>query len=325
MSNAKPKVAFYWCASCGGCEETVVDLAERVLEVVAAVDIVFWPCAMDYKVKDVAAMADGEIAVAFVNGAVRTEEQEHMARLLRRKAGVVVSFGSCSTHGGIPSLANLTSRKAIFDRSYHNSPTVENPDTTEPQTRSSLDGHELRLPAFYETVRKLSDVVEVDYYMPGCPPTSDNLAEAIGVILSGNLPPKGATLTPDKALCSTCKLNESKPDDVAIGELKRVVDVELDPQTCYLAQGVVCMGPATRDGCGGLCIEGNMPCTGCYGPTEKARDQGAKMIAALGGIVAAETPEELEKATGRLNDPAGTFYRYTLAASMLGSRRKGVQ
>ena len=73
--NEKPKVAFYWCASCGGCEETVLDLDERVLDVVAAVDIVFWPVALDFKRHDVEAMPDGSILAAFVNGAVRTSEQ----------------------------------------------------------------------------------------------------------------------------------------------------------------------------------------------------------------------------------------------------------
>ena len=77
---SKPKVAFYWCASCGGCEEAVVDLAEDILKVVEAVEFVFWPVAMDFKVKDVEALQDGEIAVSFINGAIRTGEQEHMAK-----------------------------------------------------------------------------------------------------------------------------------------------------------------------------------------------------------------------------------------------------
>ena len=73
---AKPKVALYWCASCGGCEETVVDLNENVLKVTEAVDIVFWPVALDFKRKHVEAMGKGEIAVALINGAIRTSEQE---------------------------------------------------------------------------------------------------------------------------------------------------------------------------------------------------------------------------------------------------------
>ncbi len=319
---SKPKVAFYWCASCGGCEEAVVDLAEKVLDVVAAVDIVFWPCAMDMKYKDVEAMKDGELAVAFINGAIRTEEQEHIAKLLRKKAQVVIAFGSCATHGGIPALANLTSKRKIFERSYHKSPTVDNPKGTEPKTKSTLDGHNLTLPEFYETVRKLSDVIKVDYLIPGCSPTSELLAKAVMALLEGKLPPVGSTLTPDKALCSSCTRNATKPEDVCIDHLKRVIEVELDQERCFLAQGVICMGPATRDGCGAPCVQGNMPCTGCFGPTDSAKDQGAKMIAGLGGLLSGETEESAERSSSTVTDPAGTFYRYTLAASLLGSVRK---
>jgi len=318
----KPKVAFYWCASCGGCEETVVDLEARILDVVEAVDIVFWPCAMDFKAADVERMADRELAVAFLNGAIRTDEQEHMAKLLRRKAACVIALGACSAHGGIPALANLTSQKRIFDVCYHRSPTVENPQGTEPATSTTVNGYVLRLPAFHETVRKLSDVVEVDYYLPGCPPTPDNFAAAVQSILQGTLPPPGSVLGSAKALCETCQRNDSKPDSVTMPGIKRVLDVQLDPGSCFLVQGVICMGPATRGGCGALCVDGNMPCTGCYGPTDDVHDQGAKMIATLGGILEGDTDEELQKQLDGLTDPAGTFYRYTLSASQLGSRRE---
>lgn len=83
---AKPKIGFYWCASCGGCEEAVVDLAEDILGVVEAIDIVLWPCAMDFKKADVEAMPDKSIVATLLNGAIRTSEQEEMAHLLRRKS-----------------------------------------------------------------------------------------------------------------------------------------------------------------------------------------------------------------------------------------------
>ena len=82
---AKPKVAFYWCASCGGCEEAVIDLNEFILDVVAAVDIVLWPVAMDFKYDDIRNMEDGEITVSFINGAIRLSEQEEIVKLLRQK------------------------------------------------------------------------------------------------------------------------------------------------------------------------------------------------------------------------------------------------
>ncbi|MFC1591044.1 oxidoreductase [Thermodesulfobacteriota bacterium] len=319
---AKPRVAFYWCASCGGCEEAVVDLAEGILPVVEAADIVYWPCAMDFKTKDIEAMDDGSIAAAFINGAIRTEEQQEMAKLLRQKSGLIVALGSCACMGGIPALANLTSKGAVFNACYHDSPTVENPEGTEPRTNTSVEGHVLILPRFYETVFKLSDVICVDYYLPGCAPTPELIANAVSAILEGNLPHRGAVLTPDKSLCSSCKRNETKPEEVVIREIKRVIDLILDPDTCFLAQGVICMGPATRDGCGVSCVEGNMPCTGCFGPTDSCRDQGGKMLATLGGIIEGEGRDAVKNAAAGIVDPAGTFYRYSLAASLLGSARK---
>ena len=318
----KPKVAFYWCASCGGCEETVVDLGEAILDVVQAVDIVFWPVALDFKYKDVEALDDGAIAVSFINGAIRTSEQEEVARLLRRKSQLVVAFGACAASGGIPALANLTSREAIFRTAYHDVPALDNPEGTEPRPSSTVGGHEVRLPEIYPTVYRLADVIEVDYTIPGCPPPSALLASAVGAILKGELPPRGSVLAPDKALCVSCDRNASKPDEVYIDRIRRVVDTELRPDLCFLAQGVICMGPATRDGCGQACISGNMPCTGCFGPTSNCRDQGGKMMAALGGILRASDEKQLDSALEALVDPAGTFYRYTLSASLVGSHRK---
>ena len=111
---SKPKVGFYWCASCGGCEEAIVDLNENILTVAELVDIVFWPCAMDFKYSDVKNMKDNEITIIFINGAIRSDEQEEMAKLLRKKSQIVISFGACSNIGGIPGLANFNSKQDIF-------------------------------------------------------------------------------------------------------------------------------------------------------------------------------------------------------------------
>ena len=162
---AKPKVAFYWCASCGGCEEAVVDLKEDILKVTDAVDIVFWPVALDFKKKDVEALGNGEIAVSFINGAVRTGEQEEMVKLLREKSGLVVAFGSCSHLGGIPGLGNFWTRDDILQRVYKDVPSVENPEGIIPQEKTTVDGGELTLPELYDTVKTLDQTIPVDYYL----------------------------------------------------------------------------------------------------------------------------------------------------------------
>ena len=323
----KPKFAFYWCASCGGCEETVLDLNEKILEVVDKIDIVFWPVALDFKRKDIEAMKEGEIDVAFINGAIRTSEQEEMAKLLREKAKFVVAFGACAQLGGIPGLANFWVRSDIFDRVYKGVPTVANPEGVVPQQVVEMDGYKLTLPEFYDTVKTLDQTIAVDYYLPGCPPPPDLIMDAIEAILKGKLPEKGTVLAPDKALCDTCPRNETKPEKLSIKDIKRPHEVIIDPEKCFLEQGIICLGPVTRSGCGERCINANMPCRGCMGPTSEVRDQGAKAVSFIASILGVEdeeklSEEEVQKLIDKIVDPAGTFYRFSLPASLLRRRRK---
>ncbi len=323
---AKPKVAFYWCASCGGCEEAVVDLNEDILKVVEAVDIALWPVALDFKYKDVEAIPDGGIAVSFINGAVRNSEQEEIVKLLRTKSGLVVAFGSCSHLGGIPGLANFYDREAVFARAYKTVPTVENPDGTLPQLSTKVPEGELTLPEFYDTVKPLDQVVDVDYYLPGCAPPPDLIMNAVGAILEGKLPEKGAVLAPDKSLCRTCPRGENKPDKLVMKEVRRVHEIIPDPDKCFLEEGIICLGPATRSGCGERCISANMPCRGCFGPTSEVRDQGGKMASVIASVLGLEgeerlSEEEAAKLVGQIADPAGTFYRFSLPSSPLRRAR----
>ena len=323
---AKPKLAFYWCASCGGCEETVVDLNEDILKVADAVDIVLWPVALDFKRKDVEALKDGEIAVSFINGSVRLEEQEEMVKLLRQKSGLVVAFGACAHLGGIPGLANFCSSEEIFQWAYKDAPTVNNPQGTTPQEKVAVGAGELTLPEFYDTVKTLDQTIPVDYYLPGCPPPPDSVMNAVNAILTGQLPEKGAVLAPDKALCDTCPRKETKPEKISITEVKRPWQVKIDPEKCFLVQGLFCYGPATRSGCGETCINANMPCRGCFGPVDKVVDQGAKGIAMFASILGIETEqklsqEDVQNLVNQIADPGGTFYRFSLASSILRRKR----
>lgn len=316
----KPRIAIYWCASCGGCEEAVVDLAEDILGVIEAVDIVFWPVAMDFKKKDVEALPDGSLAATFINGAIRTSEQEEMAHLLRRKSRLLVAYGACAHLGGIPGLANQFSREQVLRFVYETSPSTVNPEGARPTPSYQNNGHPIGLPEFRNVVRALDQVVDVDYYIPGCPPTPRLTRAAIGAILRDELPPKGSVLAPDVALCDQCPRKATKPTHVSFTAFKRPHLTALDPNLCFLAQGVVCLGPGTRGGCEAACIGGNMPCTGCFGPTSRVRDQGAKMLSSLCANVAAKDPKEIEQIEAGIPDPIGTFYRYGLARSLL--RRK---
>ena len=316
----KPKIAFYWCASCGGCEEAVVDLGEDLLAVVELVEVAFWPVALDFKRADVEALEDGELAAAFINGAVRTSEQEEMARLLRRKSAAVIAFGSCAMFGGIPGLANLYESRDILDAVYREAPSVQNGDGTLPAEQSRVPEGELTLPAFSASVRTLDQVIDVDYYLPGCPPPVGLIKSAVTALLEGKLPDRGAVLAPDVALCSECPRAATKPDKLLVRAFWRPHQGLIDPELCLLAQGLVCLGPATRAGCAAACPGGNMPCTGCMGPTSNVVDYGAKALSAVASVLDADGEEEIAARVAEIADPVGTFYRYSLPASLLHGR-----
>jgi F420-non-reducing hydrogenase small subunit len=100
-------------------------------------------------------------------------------------------------------------------------------------------------------------------------------------------------------------------------EFKRPYQVVADESKCLLAQGLACLGPATRAGCEALCVRGNMPCTGCFGPTTRARDFGAKALSALASTAAGSEVRDIERALEHIPDPAGTLYRYSLPSCLL--------
>jgi F420-non-reducing hydrogenase small subunit len=323
MSKPKLKIAFYWAASCGGCEIAVLDINEKILDVVQIADIVFWPVAMDIKYKDVEAMPDKYIDICFFNGSVRNSEQEHMAKLLRKKAKTLVAFGSCAQEGCIPGLANLHNRKEIFDTVYLKEKSVVNPEGVVPKIETNVKEGTLKIPEFYDTVKTLDQTVDVDYYLPGCPPPVKLISNAIDAIAKGELPPKGSVLAPLKSVCDECP---RKKENKRISRIYRVHEKVPEPEKCLLEQGIICIGPATRSGCGAQCLTVDMPCTGCGGPCPNSPEQGAGMMSALASILGLEEEKEkysdkdVEELMGQIKDPVGTFYMYSLPSSLL--RRK---
>ena len=317
--NGKLKLGLYWAASCGGCDIAIVELREKILDLDAAADILFWPCAMDFKYKDVRAMPDGHMDVCLFNGSIRSTENEEMAHLLREKAKVLVAFGSCAHEGCIPGLANLFDRRSIFQRAYIETPSTDNPQGILPQTSYQMPEGEVHLPKLYNTVKTLDQVTEVDYTVPGCPPQAPQIWAVIEAILGGNLPPRGSVVgATEKTVCDECKRER---EEKRIARFYRTHEIIPDPVRCLLDQGIVCAGPATRGGCGALCPTVDMPCRGCYGPPPHVIDQGAALLSAISSVVDADTEEEAARIVGEIVDPVGTFYRFGLPASLLHRRR----
>lgn len=315
----KPKVAFYWAASCGGCEIAVLEIREKILALAEAVDIVFWPVAMDFKYEDVEAMEDGSIDACFFNGAIRNSENEHVARLLRAKSKIMLAYGSCAYDGGIPGLGNLSDREAVFETVYNESPSTVNRTQALPRTRLDLPEGEVELPVFYNTVRTLSQTVAVDYFVPGCPPQAHQTWAVFEALLNGALPSPGSVIgAGEKTVCDEC---ERVKEEKKVKQFFRIHEIIPDGEKCLLEQGIVCCGPATRSGCGALCPTANLPCRGCYGPPPGVVDQGAKLLSAVASVVDANTEEEARRIVSQIADPIGTFYRFGLPSSLLRRRK----
>jgi len=297
-----------------------VDLAEDILAVAEAAEIVFWPVALDAKYDDVARLDDGAITATLINGAIRLDEHVSMARLLRKKSRLLFAHGSCAHLGGVVGLGNFFTNEEILNRVYCDVPTVNNPDRVLPRPETRQGTTVLKLTGLHDMVRSLHQVVDVDYTIPGCPPPPALVKEAVMMVLEDRLPPKGSIVADTRALCYTCPRKETRPEMLEVPSFKRVYEIEWDPEQCFLNQGVVCMGPVTRGGCMAQCIQANMPCRGCFGPVDNVRDQGAKSASLLASLMESTDEEQLKKIVETIPDPGGLFYRYSLASSIMKGR-----
>ena len=320
----KHRFAMYWASACGGCDISVINLGEAILDFADLFDIVFWPALMDAKYADVADMADGSIDLTLFSGGIRTTENLEMARLLRRKSALLVAFGSCATEGCIPGLANLISTDELISTAFEG-PSTDNPDHVRPTTHWATDGIQLELPALLPIVQTLEQVVDIDYRVPGCPPETERIADVIGLVsaaLEGKatLPPRGSVLgAGHSTVCDECRRDREVKKLTRFARLQELPP--LQPDLCLLEQGVPCNGPATRDGCGAKCPSAGAPCIGCYGAADGVTDFGARLLSAFASVVDASEADDIDHILDGLPDPIGQFYRFSLAGSLLRAAR----
>ncbi len=327
--DKKIKIALKRGASCVGCDIAVVNFSEKLFDLLEIADIVFSPTLLDVKYEDLENMPDKSITIGLYHGAIRNSDNEKFAKIMRKKCQVLIAYGACAHLGGIPGLANITTRQKIFETVYKKTFSTVNPDGTLPLTNwKDEKGHELELPEFYDEVYALDDVVDVDYYVPACPPTHVMNMEILNLIkewVEGKreLPPKGTVIAQEKTLCSECDRNPGKEKKIRIDKIRSISEVQPDPEKCFLEQGIICLGPATRAGCGTPCIKVNMPCRGCMGATSKVMDQGGSMLSAIASILGVMdnemelSEEDIEKFVSQIIDPLGYFYRFSLPKSLL--------
>lgn len=297
------KLAVYWTGSCGGCDVSFLELGPALLDVLSKVEIVFWPALADAKRADLERLPPRGIDFALINGVLRTAENVEMAELLRKKAKYLGAYGACAHLGGIPALANQVEglTEVVFGPGFR----PEAPLSAAPEDAP---------PELLPEALPLEEVVPVDFVIPGCPPPAALIARFFEAAFSGEIPP-GTVFAEEKALCEECPRTRQER---RINKVVRPHETLPDPEKCLLDQGIVCLGPVTRGGCGAACPKAGMPCTGCLGPTPKAGDPALAMLSALASLVRAGEegesafPAENEILDG-LVDPIGTLYKYAFA------------
>jgi F420-non-reducing hydrogenase small subunit len=328
-TKKKLKLAIGLGSTCSGCDIAILDLGVKLLDLIGLADIVFWPTAFDFKYSDLEKLKDKEINITLYHGTIRTSGQEEIAHILRKKSKILIAFGSCSCFGGIPGLCNLTDKKKIFDAVYGENLSVANKENIFPEGKLLINKNKsITLPHLFDTGKTLKQLVEVDYFIPGCPPPMqliEGLIPLMKDVLGGaQLPEKGTVFGSAKTLCDECPL---KKENKMISKIVNPVTAIVDPERCLLEQGILCMGPVTRGGCGARCINVLMPCRGCMGPGPETEDQGVKMISAIASILGVKdeenlTDQQIEDIQSGIKDIIGTFYRFTLPDALLNRKVK---
>ncbi len=297
----KIKIGEIWLGCCSGCELSIADIHEAIVDVLELAEFKFMPVLMDVKYDEWT-----DVDVAIVTGGVRNEENLELLEKIREKAGLLISYGTCAVYGGIFGLGNLHRVEDLTQEAYINSESTINEEGIIPS-----EG----VPKLLGMHRPLSDYVDVDLTLPGCPPRSDVVAQIVMALLKGEELPE----IPQTNLCEVCP-REKPPEGMAMDRIIRQFELgEPEPDTCLVPQGLICMGPATTSLCGAECPEIAIQCRGCYGPTSKVEDQGAKMISAIGSDFGIEHDKTVDPETvaDQLDDLVGTFYTYSLPAALV--------
>jgi coenzyme F420-reducing hydrogenase gamma subunit len=220
---ARPKVAFFDLASCEGCQLQVANLGEALLDVLGLVDLVEFREIMSESWA-------GQYDIAFVEGSVVNKESEERLLQIRNRCNLLVAYGSCATIGGINGMKNCRPLK---------------------ESQTAVYGDKSDWFPVTET-RALHQLVQVDYFIHGCPIHPDEFLKVLKSALAG-LP----YLVPDYAVCVECTFNEN---------------------VCMYDKGVTCLGPVTRAGCNSWCVNNGNVCYGCRGLVSNPNRAGAEEV-----------------------------------------------
>jgi F420-non-reducing hydrogenase small subunit len=264
------KVAFLQNSDCWGCHQSLLNLHLGLLDVLPALEIVYWPAVVDFKYDSLKAREDGEILVGFVEGSLRTKHDVAQTKLLRQKCALIVAFGSCSCYGNVHGLANQWNKENLVKRKFSEVESIADGSGGEPMVNT---------PGFADKIVPVDEIIKVDAYMAGCPPKPEAIASAV-VFLLGQKPfPMN-----DLAFCNDCTIKNN----------------------CLLDRGIMCFGNITSIGCTLKCTSDGKPCVGCFGPAKTVDSRAEKlnnMANNLGSISSGDKKSLYEFLTLFLNVP----------------------
>jgi F420-non-reducing hydrogenase small subunit len=293
--SAKLRVNTEWLSGCGGCHVGMVDLHEKILDVLGAVEFMHCPVLTD--VKDYP-----EADIGLIEGAIRSEHDRHAALAMRKACKKIVAFGTCAVYGGLSGATLAHSREEILDTVFLRSP------STRPSPPPSLEVSPLE-----KAVTPIDEVIPVDLYLPGCPPHASFIFDALLALAEGR-PPKAR----QESVCGNCRRDMRQTE---VSAIKAHHEGLPDHQTCFLSQGYLCLGSVTLDRCLAPCPQKGMACTGCAGPTAQIltepnrdlRTEVAERMARLTKIPAEAIVRSMEA-------QAKTHYAYAMASRMVGQK-----
>ena len=226
-TGSKLRVGIQSITGCAGCQLSIYFIEDVLLELLDKINLVAAPMIKESN-------DEQGYDVLFVEGSVSSQGDLDNLLKFRSKAKTLVALGACACHGGVQAMKNLLSEKeakaaeqAVYAGKF----------PTEPGLKSiaSIPIHKH---------------VKVDFFIPGCPPSKDEIVQVITWLLQGR-----SLRVYDKAVCHECSLKENY---------------------CLLDQGIECLGPLMNGGCKALCPSYNHPCTGCRGLIDDANLESGK-------------------------------------------------
>jgi F420-non-reducing hydrogenase small subunit len=246
-------VAFMQLSSCWGCHQSLLNAHLGLLPILPELEIVYWPAVVDFKHESLENREDGSIVVGFIEGVARTKQDTANIKLMRNKCAIIVAIGACACYGSVKGLANLYDKENLINRKFKEVESITDEDPQEPTEN---------MPGIEDYIINVKDIVDVDVFIPGCPPTTENIIAAISYLLTlvGEGP---ESVDKSKTVCDNCNLFT---------------------KGCFLDQGTLCYGPITAAGCNLMCPHNGDICYGCFKPTNKPGEKAKQLQELLHNI-----------------------------------------